>query len=297
VEAARQHLAEGLPEEAEALLIRALQVEPDNKQAATLRQQAAKEKVERQNRLRLLERLQQARNLWTRQEYHPCIQLLVDLEREFPGEEEVIRLLETVRDDQMDQRRHSMLDAQNLLEACHFQECFSLLAKLQEQFPGDQEINALLETGRKSQMDHRRLQGLTEAKGFVTSGEYDQGITLLTALQKEFPDEPEILALLDDARERQADRRKQQSLTRARELLAGRRYADSAGLLMNLKKEFPGDAQILKHLDTVRSDQAAQRRRDGLAEARRLMATRYYDEAIAVLTDLQADFPVETSIA
>jgi eukaryotic-like serine/threonine-protein kinase len=297
VEAARQHLAEGLPEEAEALLIRALQVEPDNKQAAILRQQAAKEKVERQNRLRLLERLQQARNLWTRQEYHPCIQLLVDLEREFPGEEEVIRLLETVRDDQMDQRRHSMLDAQNLLEACHFQECFSLLAKLQEQFPGDQEINALLETGRKSQMDHRRLQGLTEAKGFVTSGEYDQGITLLTALQKEFPDEPEILALLDDARERQADRRKQQSLTRARELLAGRRYADSAGLLMNLKKEFPGDAQILKLLDTVRSDQAAQRRRDGLAEARRLMASRYYDEAIAVLTDLQADFPEETAIA
>jgi hypothetical protein len=297
VEAAKQHLAEGLPEEAEALLIRALQTEPDNKQAAGLRLQAAKEKVERQNRLRLLEKLQQARGLWTLQEYRPCIQLLVDLEKEFPGEEEITRLLETVRDDQLDQRRHSLLDAQNLLEACHFQECFSLIAKLQEQFPDDQEIGVLAETARKAQADHRRLQGLTEAKGFVTAGEYEQGISLLSSLRKEFPDEAEILALLDDAREKQAERRKQQSITRARELLAGRRYAESAGLLMNLKKEFPGDTQILKLLDAVRADQAEQRRRDGLAEARRLMASRYYDEAIAVLTELQVDFPEESAIA
>ena len=80
-----------------------------------------------------------------RQEYGPCIQLLVDLEKEFSDEEEVSKLLETVRDDQMDQRRHLLLDVENLLEACHFQECFSLLAKLEEQFPNDQEVETLLE--------------------------------------------------------------------------------------------------------------------------------------------------------
>jgi eukaryotic-like serine/threonine-protein kinase len=297
VEAAKQHLAEGLPEEAETLLIRALQTEPENKQAAALQVQAGREKIERQNRLRLLERLQHARGLWMRQEYGPCIQLLVDLEKEFPEEEEVSKLLETVRDDQMDQRRHMVLDVENLLEACHFQECVSLLAKLEEEFPNDQEVEALLEKSREAQTDYRRHQGVSEAKSVIIAGEYERAISMLSALQKEFPDETEIAALLDDAREKQKEHRKQQGISRARELVAGRRYAESAGLLMSLRKEFPGDTQILKLLDAVGADQAQQRRRDGLTEARRLIASRYYDEAVAVLNNLQVDFPDEPAIS
>jgi hypothetical protein len=297
VEAAKQHLAEGLPEEAESLLIRALETEPENKQAAALQLQAGKEKIERQSRLRLLERLQHARGLWMRQEYGPCIQLLVDLEKEFPDEEEVSKLLETVRDDQMDQRRHLLLDVENLLEACHFQECFSLLAKLEEQFPNDQEVETLLEKSREAQTEYRRHQGVSEAKSAIIGGEYERAISMLSALQKEFADETEISALLDDAREKQKEHRKQQSISRARELVAGRRYAESAGLLMSLRKEFPGDTQILKLLDAVGADQAQQRRRDGLTEARRLIASRYYDEAVAVLKTLQVDFPDEPAIS
>jgi eukaryotic-like serine/threonine-protein kinase len=297
VEAAKQHLAEGLPEEAENLLLQALQMEPANTQAATLQVQAAREKLERQNRLRLLERLQQARGLWTRQEYRSCISLLVDLEKEFPEEEEVTRLLETVRDDQMDQRQHLLLDFENLLEACHFQECFALVAKLEEQFPNDVEIEALSEKGREAQTDYRKHQGLTEAKGAIIAGEYERAISSLLLLQKEFPDETEISDLLEDARGKQIEHRRQQSISRARELVAGHRYAESADLLMNLRKEFPGDTQIVKLLDAVGADQAQQRRRDGLAEARRLIASRYYDEAFEVLKDLQVDFPDEPAIS
>ena len=61
---------------------------------------------------------------------------------------------------------------------------------------------------------------------------------MLSALQKEFADETEISSLLDDAREKQKEHRKQQSISRARELVAGRRYAESAGLLMSLRKEY-----------------------------------------------------------
>jgi hypothetical protein len=297
VEAAKQHLAEGLPEEAETLLIRAMQTEPENKQAAALQEQAAKEKVERQNRLRLLEKLQQARDLWTRQEYRQSIRLLVDLETEFPGGEEIPRLLETVRDDQVDQRRHLLVDAQNLLEACHFQECFSLLAKMEEQFPNDDEINALTESGHRAQTEYRRHQELTDAKGLIISCEYDRAISALSTLQKDFPDDTQIPRLLEDARDQQTERRKQQSISRARELVAGRRYAESADLLMNMRKEFPNDTQILKLLDAVGADQAVQRKRDGLAEARRLIASRFCDEAISALTELRADFPEEPAIA
>jgi eukaryotic-like serine/threonine-protein kinase len=296
LDAAKQHLAEGQPEQAEALLAQALQAEPFNKQAVGLQQQARKEAIERRKRLRLLERLQNARGLWTRQEYTACIQLLLDLGNEFPEEEEVSRLLETVRDDQVEQRQQALSDFRNLLSAGRYEECFALLAKLQEQFPKDQEIPALLETARKNQVEHSRLQRLTDAKGFLSAGQFEEGISLLTALSKEFPGEPQMAELLESAREGQREQAKQQRVTRARELLAARRYAESASLLMSLKKEFPGDTQILKLLDAVRNDQTSQRKRDALTEARSLLSSRRYDRAISALTELQADFPEETEI-
>src|SRR5262249_11369231 len=152
---------------AEALLVRARQMEPDNQELIALQNQAEKEKAERQNQLRLLERLQQARSLWMQQEYRQCIQILVDLEKEFPAAEEITRLLETVRDDQMDQREHVLLDAIKLRDASHFKECFSLLARLEEQFPDDQEIAALLKSAREAQTGFRRHQEMTDAKGSI----------------------------------------------------------------------------------------------------------------------------------
>ena len=296
LDAAKQHLAEGQPEEAESLLAQALQAEPFNKQAAALQQQARKEAIERRKRLRFLERLQNARGLWTRQEYSACVQLLLVLGNEFPEEEEVSRFLETVRDDQLEQRQQALLDSRNLLSAGRFEECFALLAKLHEQFPRDQEIPALLQAAHKSQTEHSRLQRLAEARGFLTAGQYEEGISLLTALSKEFPGEPEMAQLLEIARQGHCEQAKQQRVTRARELLSARRYAESASLLMALKKEFPADTQILKLLDSVRSDQTSQRKRDAMTEVRSLLSSRCYDRAINVLTELQVDFPEETEI-
>jgi eukaryotic-like serine/threonine-protein kinase len=296
LDAAKQHLAEGQPEQAESLLAQALQAEPFNKQAAALQQQARKEAIERRKRLRLLERLQNARGLWTRQEYTACIQLLLDLGNEFPEEEEVSRLLETVRDDQVEQRQQALSDSRNLQNAGRFEECFALLVKLQEQFPKDQEIPALLQAARKNQADQSRLQRLAEAKGFLSAGQFEEGISVLTALSKEFLGDPEIVGLLESAREGQREQAKQQRVTRARELLTARRYAESASLLMTLKKEFPADTQILKLLDAVRNDQTSQRKRDALTEARSLLSSRRYDRAIGALTELQVDFPEDAEI-
>ncbi len=297
LDSAKLHLAQGQPEEAEALAARALQAEPSNKQAAALHQQALRDRIEREKRLRLLERLQQARGLWTRQEYSECIQVLADLEKEFPEEEEVSRLLETVRDDQVEQRRQALTDSRNLLGAGRYDECVALLTKVQEQFPDDPEIPALLLATRNNQIFHRKSQGIMEAKDFLAVGKYDECISQLTALRQEFPDEPEIDALLETARERQEEHAKQERVSKARELLAGRRYAESAALLMTLKHDFPNDSQVIDLLDAVRRSQTEQRKREGLTEARKLLSLRRYDQGIRVLTELQADFPGEAEIA
>src|SRR5260370_14717038 len=59
---ARQRLAEGMPEEAEALLAKVIDAEPSNKQAGALQQPAAKQKAEAQRPPQLVEKRQAGRN-------------------------------------------------------------------------------------------------------------------------------------------------------------------------------------------------------------------------------------------
>jgi eukaryotic-like serine/threonine-protein kinase len=297
LEAAKQQMAEGLPDEAGVLVAKVLQTEPSNQQAINLQQQVVKEKAERQKRLRLLEGLQQARGLWTQQNYSECIRLLIDLGNEFPEEEEVPRLLETVREDHAEQQKQqALLDSRNLLAARRHQECLALLTDLRKRFPNDQEIPRLLEDVYKDQRNQRRLQGLAEARGLLSAERYSECTSLLAALQKEFPNESEIPRLTKAALDAQEEYRRQQGVAEARKLLAARRYEECMSLLMTLKKQFPTDDEIPKLLDAVREDQKEQRKQQGLAEARNLLASKNFEESLALLTSMQKEFPEEDEI-
>jgi serine/threonine protein kinase len=290
--ASQKHLAEGMPEEAEVLVGRVLEVEPSNKQALTLQQQVLREKAERQRRLELLEGIQNARSLWTQQNYGQCIQLLVDLSEEFPGEDEVARLLETVREDQAEQQKQqALLESRNLLAGRHYEESLALLTNLQKQFPRDEEILRLLEDVRKDQSDERRLQGLAEARGVLAVGRHDECISLLNALRTEFPYEEEITELLEDARRDQLEQHRQRGMAKARKLLASRAFEECATFLGALQEEFPEDEEIPRLLEAVRGGQTEQRRQQGVAKARKLLDGRSFEECITLLTSLTKEFP------
>ncbi len=297
LEAAKQYLAEGLPEEAEVLVAKVLQVDPSNTEALALQQQVEGEKTERQRRARLRDGLRQARVLWTQQNYAACIKLLVDLEAAFPGEEEVARLLESARDDQIEQQKQQgLLESRNLLAAGRHDECLALLTSLQQQFPQDAEIPRLLEEIRKDQMDRRRLQKLAEARGLLGSGQYDNSISLLNTLQSDFPEDQEIPKLLETARQNKNEHRRQQSVAEVRKHLAARRYDKCLSLLATLEKEFPRDDDILRLQDAVREEQAEERKNKGLNEARNLLAARRYEDCLVMLATLEKQFPGDEDV-
>jgi len=296
LKAAKQSIAEGLPDEAEALVAKVLEAEPANEQAAALQQQVVQEKIDRQKRLRLLERLQYARGLWTRQNYSECIQLLIDLQKEFPDDEEVPTLLETVREDQTERRERALLDCRNLLAARRYEECLAQLKTLQEQFPGDEEIPGLLEEVRKEQRNRRRLQGLAEARSVLAARRYDEAISLLSALCLEFPEEQEIATLLETARENREEHRRQEGMAKARELLAARRYEESFTVLSQLQADFPHEAQIGNLLETARRDQAEQHKQEKLGEARALLAVQSFEEALTLLDALAVVHPKDAGV-
>ncbi len=298
LEACKLRLAEGLPEEAEQLLAKVLEIEPSNKLVKVLQQQVVKEKAERERRIRLLDTMQQARSLWTLQKYADCIRLLSELQREFPGEEEILRLLETALEEQAEQdRRQSLEKARNLLGAGRHEECTAVLIELQKQFPSDDEIAILLDEAHEDQASQRRLQGLGEARRLLAGRRCDECISLLTRLQQEFPAEAEIAKLLEAAREVELSERRQQRVAKARKLLASHRFEECNVLLTDLRKQFPQDEEIANLIGALREEESEQRKLHALAEARNLLAARHYDESIELLTKLQQEYPEDDEVA
>jgi len=297
LEGARQNLAEGLLDEAESLLSKVLEAEPSNPQAQNLEQQVVKEKAEREKSRRLREGLQKVHELWTLQNYDECLKLLEDLEHEFPAEEEVSRLLEIVREDQLgQQKRQSLLQGRNLLASGRHEDAIALLSDLQKQFPSDEEIPELLEDVRKDQMNQRRLLGLAEARSLLAASQYDSCIAVLNALSRSFPDEPEIPKLLEAAQQNQAEQVRNRSFLEAGKLLAVHQYQECLDFLSNLEKQFPGDEEILTMRKVVCEEQAEQEKQQGLEEARCLLTARRYDPCSDLLAALEKRFPADAEI-
>jgi eukaryotic-like serine/threonine-protein kinase len=297
LEAAKQHLAEGLPDEAEILLTKILQAEPSNTQAHDLRQQALKEKAEREKARLLLEGLQRAREFWTQQNYAESLNLLQDLGNRFPGEEEVSRLFETVRDDQIEeQKRQSLLQSRNLVASGRHEDAITLLSDLRKQFPNDETIPGVLEDVRKDQRNQRRLLALAEARTLLAAGSYDSCIALLTPLSGSFPEDQEILRLLETAQQNQSEQLRQRGITEAGKLLGARQYKECAAFLAGLEKQFPGDREILVLQKSVQEEQAAQEKQQRIEEARSLLAARRFDDCSAFLVALEKSFPADEQI-
>jgi serine/threonine protein kinase len=297
LETAKQNLAEGLPDAAEILLAKVLNAEPSYAQAEALHQKALREIADREKAQHLLQGLQRARELWTEQRYDDSLKVLKDLGNEFPGEEEVSRLFETVRDDQIEQqKRRDLQQSRNLVASGHHEDAIALLSDLRKQFPTDEEIPGLLEAAKKDQLNQRRLLGLTEARNLLAAGQYDSCISFLTSLTKTFPEDQEIPKLLETALQNQAEQLRQRGISEAGKLLAARQYKECADFLANLEKQFPGDREILLLQNSVHQEQATQEKLQGLEKARSLLAARRFDESSSLLLDLEKRFSADEEI-
>ena len=241
---------------------------------------------------RRFQRLEEARGCLASGRYQESIALLVSLEKESSDHEDIPRLLKSAREGQAEQQRQQgIAEARGLLAARRYQDCDTLLAKLREQFPNDQEISELLRAARADQARQEKLKSLAEARELLATKQYERFITLLESLEKEFPDDGDIPRLLKGAREGQAEQQKQQGIAEARGLLAARRYQDCDTLLAKLREQFPNDQQVSELLSVVPEDPEEQRKLKRPTEARNLLVSRRYEEPIALPTVLPKEFP------
>jgi serine/threonine protein kinase len=254
--------------------------------------------IEDQRKQRKLQSLAEARSLLAARRHDDCVSLLTSLQKDFPGDDEILELQESVAEDRRKQRLSFCLtEARSLLGARRYDACVSFLTSLQKEFPDEDEIRKLFETAREDRAEQQRHQEVAKARKALASRQYEECKALLLRLQKEFPDDDEIPKLLDLARKEQAEHHKLESLTKARVLLASRLYEECVAFVSKLQGEYPGDSDVVKLLQTAREEQAEHQKLQGVAEARNLLASRHYDQSISLLVELQKSFPDEEEIA
>jgi serine/threonine-protein kinase len=298
LESAKLRLAEGAPDEADALLAKAFALEPANTLAKSIQQQVAKERAQRARRLEFLDKMQEARTFWTLQRYEESINLLTSLGREFPQENEVPKLLEAIREDQAEQRRRLIIErARDLLAAGRYEECTAALIDLQREFSNDTEIAGLLQEVQRDQSVQRQQRALGEARKLLSGRQYEECISFVTNCQKQFPNELEFARLLETALADRITQRKQQGISKARKLLTARRYDECNKLLTELHRQFSDDPEITTLIEAVREEEHEQSRLQKLGQTRALIGARQYDEAHRILELLVQEYPDDPDVA
>ena len=256
-----------------------------------------KKVIDDQRKQRRSQAVAEARGLLAARRYDDSIALLNSILQEFPGDEEVRQLQKHVLDDQRKQTRsQSVAEARSLFAARRYDDCGALLRAILKEFPGDEEILELQQNVLDDQRRQRMLESLSEARNLLAAKRFDESISRLTSLQKEFPDEDDISRLLETAQTDKAEQQRQQEVAKARKLLASRRHEECDALLLDLEKQFPADDEIPKLLDVVRKEQAEQRKLQGLTEARSLLGSRKYEECLALLARLETEHPRDHDI-
>jgi serine/threonine-protein kinase len=305
----KQRLAEGSLTEAESSLKKVLEIEAGGKEAQELKKQLDEEKVRRETRKRLLDSMQQARNLWTQQKYDECIKILTTLQKEFPSEAEVSKLLETVREDQAEQEKHQKLaEAKSLLSEQRFADALGVLEPVLQRYKDDPAVRKLydhIQAERKIHAQRVRLEreqaGL---KKLVAEEKWADAINKGEVLVKEFPEEIELARMVEYARSQQAILEHQRKLKeKSNEVL---KWLDKADYPKAIKaaeqalEQFPGNLELKQMLDEARARQQEKEHKEFVEKQIRsikaAMASDNHTEAISLAQQTLAVVKHDTDV-
>ncbi|HXZ20995.1 MAG TPA: protein kinase, partial [Candidatus Acidoferrales bacterium] len=268
---ARQRMAEGSLTEADQSLERVLKAVPDNAEAQELRKQIAEEKERRAKRKQLADGVQRARQLWTGQQFDEAMKVLGTLEKEFPGDSEVVKLLEAVKADMaQDEIQRALAEARKLLGAQSFNEALSTLDKLLQRYPNESAAVKLRELVLQERSEHAkqlRLQKELESlKKQVNEEKFADAISTGEALLKEYPDDFELSRLIEFAKAQRAQqdvlKRRQSRHQEINNLVQDTNFDAALAACREALKDFPGDAEFKQRLEQITTQQKEAKTRE-----------------------------------
>ena len=166
--------------------------------------------------------------------------------------------------------------------------------------PARSHLKQVREERTRRELRKQRESLLQQARSLWTNLKYEDCVGLLVSLNRQFPDDPEIVKFLDVARQDQAEQRRQALLVGIRNLLSAGQFAEALQALEAFFEQFPSDptANSLQSQAIYGRDvrQREERVNEGKNQLRTLLSQRSYDETVALGKELQSEFPWDSDV-
>jgi serine/threonine protein kinase len=231
-------------------------------------------------------------------------QLALRLDSSYQPAVEIVRqaqaLLERSRE-----IRHALRVSKELMAEGALTEAETQLGKALALDPSNEvardHLKHLRDERERRELRRQRDTLLQRARTLWTNLQYEDCISLLLSLDKQFPDDLEILKFLDAAREDQAEQQRQAFLVDIRNLLSTEQFETALKSLDTFLAKFPSDAtanSLRSHALHGRDlQQREQRVNDGKAQLQALMSQEKYEETVVRGKELQREFPWDSELS
>lgn len=149
--------------------------------------------------------------------------------------------------------------ARGLLLLQQYDDAITALTTLVSEFPDDATVADLLASARREKQQQelleRRRKEISQVRDTLRQHRFESGITTLEMLLAEFPADPEIKQLLGFARDEWHAHKRAQAISRTRaeadRLCGEARFDDALGEVEHLLAEYPGDASLVRLVQSV----------------------------------------------
>lgn len=217
--------------------------------------------------------------------------------REFPNNSQVVKLrAQAARLGEVQKKRHyveqQLQAARDFFQKNDFASAIGILEKTLEAAPDDARLTAYLRTVQEAQeaaaLEEVRQTAIRQANELIRARDFDRAIGILQAAVKRSGESPEVIDLLQYAREQQAEQQRQeqvrQLLARVQALLREENFEEAIQLLVENQRETPSGevAEVLSSAQVQRR-RYEQRREETLEQALHWLQVGDPAKAVAVL--------------
>jgi len=296
---------------AQALVREILRLDPANTSARELREMLHEQAQQNAVRARVEGLLKTGREKMAQQDYSGAIasfESALHVDRSNPA---IQTLMQQARDamEQVQRARLLLDEAQRALDLRNLTGAYKNATEALQLDPGNSKASVLLETVLHEmalrERERRLQEAISRAKGLLMLQSFDDAISLLLALQPDYPESREISELLTRIRlDKSVHERRQRlmsGIAAAKDLLRNKSLADAIQLLEQLAREFPETGEVRDLLTYAREELAAQQRAEAIKrateEARALLDANEFDRAIDTLNKALRLFPGEDSLS
>ena len=296
LEGARTRLAEKNFTKAFELLEKALQLDPINIEADALMRMVRSGQEKEERRKLLVKRIAEIEDNLSKSKLDLALACAEQALREFPDDAQVLRLHEQVlRRTEVDKRRRYVEEqlqaARDFVTKNQFSSALAVLERAMQAYPDDPRLVPFLKSVQEQQeqtaLEASRQDAVREANEHIRAQNFAAAIETLEKSLAKAGQSPELIGLLQFARERSAEQQRQervrQVLGRAQGQLREEQHEEAIQLLQRAQGELKS-SEIDALLTNARQQQQAfaQRRDEIIANAQKLLKSGEAAAAVAL---------------